>query len=75
MSYHSHERRDEVWTIVSGNGQVIVDGMNQSVKAGDVVSMSAGTRHTLFAETDMVVIEVQIGKDISVLDKIKYEIE
>ena len=75
MSYHSHERRDEVWTIVSGNGQVVVDGMNQSVYQGDVISMSAGTRHTLIAETDMVLIEVQIGKDINVLDKIKYEIE
>lgn len=75
MSYHSHDRRDEIWTIVSGKGQVIIDGIHQSVKPGDVISMSAGTRHTLLAETDMVLIEVQIGKDISVLDKTKYEKE
>ena len=28
MNYHSHERRDEVWTIVSGSGSVGIDGVN-----------------------------------------------
>ena len=42
MNYHSHERRDEVWTIISGTGRTIVDGMEQSVKAGDVITMQAG---------------------------------
>lgn len=31
MNYHSHERRDEVWTIISGNGRTIVDGMEEQV--------------------------------------------
>ena len=31
MNYHSHDRRDEVWTIVSGQGRTIVDGMEQLV--------------------------------------------
>lgn len=26
MKYHSHEQRSEIWTIVSGNGYVVVDG-------------------------------------------------
>ena len=25
MNYHSHERRNEVWTVVSGTGTVVVD--------------------------------------------------
>lgn len=39
MNYHSHERRDEVWTVISGKGRTIVDGMEQPVHAGDVVTM------------------------------------
>lgn len=75
MSYHSHKRRDEVWTIVSGNGIAIVDGMSQHVHSGDVITIEAGCRHTLIAETNMQIIEVQLGIDIDVKDKEKYEIE
>ena len=75
MNYHSHERRDEVWTVISGEGRSIVDGMEQPVRAGDVVTMQAGCRHTLIADTELKVIEVQLGKEISVHDKMKYELE
>ena len=75
MSYHSHERRNEVWTIVSGEGTVIVDGMSQHVHAGDVVTIQAGCRHTIIADTDLKIVEVQLGKDIDVKDKKKYELE
>lgn len=75
MNYHSHEHRDEVWTIVSGTGRTVVDGMEQSVKPGDVITMAAGCRHAIYADTDMNIIEVQLGKEISVDDKKKYELE
>lgn len=75
MNYHSHEHRDEVWTIISGEGRTIVDGMEQKVQAGDVVTMQAGCRHTIIADTELKAIEVQLGKEISVDDKKKYELE
>lgn len=75
MNYHSHEFRDEIWNIISGEGRTIVDGMEQKVKAGDVVTMAAGCRHTIIADTLLQVIEVQLGKEISVHDKRKYELE
>lgn len=75
MNYHSHQYRDEVWTIIKGEGRTIVDGMEQKVKAGDVVTMSAGCRHTIIADTELHVIEVQIGEEISVNDKQKFELE
>ena len=75
MNYHSHERRDEVWTIISGSGRTIVDGMEQPVTAGDVITMQAGCRHTIIADTELKVIEVQLGKEISVHDKQKFELE
>ena len=75
MSYHSHHHRDEMWTIISGKGRTIVDGMEQSVEPGDVITMQAGCRHTVIADTELQLIEVQIGRDISSQDKIKYELE
>lgn len=75
MNYHSHDFRDEVWTVIFGEGRTIVDGMEQNVKAGDVVTMAAGCRHTIVADTELQVIEVQLGKEISVHDKHKYELE
>lgn len=73
MNYHSHDRRDEIWTVISGTGRTIVDGMEQPVKAGDVVTMEAGCKHMIIADTELQLIEVQLGKDISVSDKHKYE--
>lgn len=69
MSYHSHERRDEVWTVLSGQGRTVIDGMEQIIRPGDVISIAAGCRHTLQAITDLKVIEVQCGNDIDVADK------
>ena len=72
MNYHSHENRDEVWTIISGTGRAILDGAEKQVKAGDILTMQAGCKHTIFADTELKIIEVQLGKAISVEDKQKY---
>ncbi len=75
MNYHSHRNRDEVWVVLAGEGRTIVDGMEQSVSPGDVITMSAGCRHTVIAKTELKLIEVQLGRSISVHDKIKYKLE
>lgn len=75
MNYHSHRNRDEVWVVVSGQGYTVVDGMEQKVRAGDVITMEAGCRHTVIAETELKLIEVQLGREISVHDKQKFPME
>ena len=75
MNYHSHDRRDEVWTVISGSGRTIIDGMEQPIRAGDVITMQAGCRHTVIAETELHMIEVQLGESISVRDKHKYDFD
>ena len=72
MNYHSHARRDEVWTVISGSGYAIVDGTKTAVQAGNVVKMPAGSRHTIVADTELKVMEVQLGRDITVHDKEKF---
>ena len=73
MTYHSHEHRNEVWTVVSGEGTAVLDGKEQKLTKGDTVSIPQGCKHTLYAKTDMSVIEVQIGSEISVKDKVIFE--
>ncbi len=75
MNYHSHKNRDEVWVVLAGKGRTVVDGMEQNIGPGDVVTMSAGCRHTVFADTELKLVEVQLGTDISVEDKQKFELE
>lgn len=73
MNYHSHERRDEVWNVISGRGRSIIDGVESQVRAGDVIRMDAGCKHMVIADTELKIIEIQLGREISVSDKIKYE--
>lgn len=73
MNYHSHEKRDEVWIVISGEGKTIVNGEERKVRVGDVIRLAAGSKHLIAADTELQVIEVQIGSNISVEDKIKYD--
>lgn len=75
MNYHSHERRDEVWTIISGIGMANVNGRIFELHVGDTIKLPVGCKHTIYAQTDLELIEVQSGENISVDDKIKYNQE
>ncbi|MBR6698048.1 MAG: cupin domain-containing protein [Lachnospiraceae bacterium] len=72
MTYHMHNYRDEVWNIVSGEGKAVVDGMEQLLQAGDVITIAAGCKHTIEAITNLDIIEVQLGHEISASDKVKF---
>ena len=73
MSYHMHNCREEVWTAVSGKGKAVVDDMEQMLRPGDVVTIAAGCRHTVEAITDLDIVEIQIGEEISADDKVKFD--
>ena len=73
LSYHYHNHREEVWTVVSGKGKAMVDGMEQILRTGDVITISAGCKHTVQALTTLDIIEVQLGEEISEHDKINVE--
>lgn len=75
MTYHMHNYREEVWTVILGKGKAIVDGMEQTLRTGDVITIAAGRKHTVEAITALDIIEVQLGAEISVEDKIKFELE
>lgn len=75
LHYHSHAHRDETWTVVSGEGIAILDDAEIMVGPGTMLRLPAGSRHSLVARTEMTVIEVQMGREISAHDKVKYSLE
>lgn len=42
---------------------------------GDVMTMQARCRHTIIAKTELKLIEVQVGKEISIQYKRKFDLE
>lgn len=72
MNYHSHSRRDELWTVIEGEGSAYIDGTEIMLSVGSVIRVPRGARHTVVAKTELKLIEVQTGDDISVKDKQKF---
>jgi len=62
ISYQKHNYRDEVWTIVSGNGLFILNDEIKTVKENDVLFIPKNTKHGIKAITDIELVEVQLGK-------------
>ena len=56
-----------------GTGRAVINGVEKPVSQGDVLTMKAGVKHSILADKELQIIEVQLGKGISVHDKIKYE--
>ncbi|MDF2943025.1 MAG: mannose-phosphate guanylyltransferase [Herbinix sp.] len=75
LNYLSHHIRDEIWTIVDGTGEIVIDGLLKKVSRGDVVYIARGQRHTIKAYTngDIHCIEVQIGSELVENDIEKFE--
>jgi len=72
MNYHSHMYRDEVWSVIEGEGIATLDGQEKKIGVGDIIKTPIGCKHTVYAQTELKMIEIQLGKDISVHDKTKY---
>ncbi|MBR1752674.1 MAG: cupin domain-containing protein [Ruminococcus sp.] len=64
-SYHYHNSRDEVWTVLQGEAELIINGIKQLMGAGQVVRIPAGTKHAVKAITDIEFIEIQFGRSIA----------
>lgn len=69
LEYQAHARRDELWVVISGEGQTVLDGKRSNVKRGDIITMKAGCKHTITAAKELKLIEIQLGEEISDDDK------
>lgn len=73
ISYQSHTIRDEIWTIVDGTGDLLIDGHVRNVRRGDVAYITKGQKHAIRATADLRMIEVQMGVELVESDIERYE--
>ncbi len=64
LSYQRHGCRDEVWTIIDGTGEIVLDGVRKPVGRGDVINIPRGQMHSMRATTALTFIEVQQGSNL-----------
>lgn len=64
ISYQLHYKRSEIWTIVSGVADIVINDKPYHVKPGDVVRIPEGTKHSIKGITDVELIEVQTGSEL-----------
>ena len=65
ISYQMHRHRTETWTFTEGTGKLIIDGETRQVKRGDTTVIPVGTKHAIKALTELHIIEVQIGDELT----------
>lgn len=68
LEYQEHAVRDEIWTIIGGIGDIVIDGHVRNVKRGDVAYITKGQSHSIKAVTNLRLIEVQIGTELTESD-------
>ncbi len=65
ISYQRHRHRTEIWTFTEGIGELILDGEVTRVERGDVAVINAGIKHAIKGITELHIIEVQIGDELT----------
>ncbi|MBU5444370.1 sugar phosphate nucleotidyltransferase [Paenibacillus sp. MSJ-34] len=75
LSYHSHDKRIEIWIVLNGQGECIIEGEKIYIKAGDTLKIDKKMKHALKALSDLEFIETQIGTELSESDIKRYYLE
>lgn len=75
ISYHFHCKRVEVWMVIGGVGEFIIDGEVGQVRAGAIVQVPVESRHAIKAVTDLELIEIQTGKEVMEEDIVRLAME
>lgn len=71
ISYQFHKHRTEIWSFTEGNGELIIEGEKKTVQQGDVVVIKARIKHAIKAVTEIHIIEVQIGDELTEDDVVR----
>ena len=65
ISYQRHNHRTEIWTFTEGVGELILDDVVKEVCRGDVAIIKARMKHAIKGITELHIIEVQIGDELT----------
>ena len=74
LSLQTHEKRDEMWYIISGTALVTTDDHNELRGPGSVVKVNRGVKHRIknAGQDHVVFIEVQTGDYFGEDDIVRY---
>jgi mannose-6-phosphate isomerase-like protein (cupin superfamily) len=63
LSYQRHAKRSEHWFVVSGEALVILDGVDNVIRAGEAITIPQGTAHRIenIGTQPVLLIEIQYG--------------
>lgn len=75
ISYQLHLKRSEVWMIISGTGEAVVDDQIRKISPGDVLQIPIGVKHCIHTFTDMEFIEVQTGSELVEEDIVRISLD
>lgn len=73
ISYQKHNHRSETWTIVRGSGQLLINDIVRTVRAGESVIIDKEDRYSIKAIDELHIIEVQIGDELIEEDIEKFD--
>lgn len=75
ISYQYHLKRSEAWTVVSGEGEIVLNQSLKTIRAGDVIQVPVGARHSIRALRDLEIIEVQRGSELIEEDIVRISLD
>lgn len=70
LDYEMHMQRDEITVIVSGTGMFTLSGVTKRIGPGDILQIPAGYEHSFHAISDLELLEVQRGANLSDSDSV-----
>lgn len=75
LSYQYHLHRKEIWTVIKGEGELLLEDERRVVGAGDVIQIEKEQKHAIKAITDLEIIEVQMGENLIEDDIVRIDLD
>lgn len=63
-SYHYHKYRDEIWTVLNGTGELILEGNRIVLTQGNAICIRKNQRHAVKALHSFAYIEIHVGTSV-----------
>lgn len=75
LSLQSHQHRDEHWVVVQGVADISVNHERLKLSCNDHIKVPKGAKHRISnpGKTELILIETQLGSDLSEEDQVRYE--
>lgn len=74
ISYQSHAKRSELWVVVKGEGEVVINDQPHPVKYGSHIHIPVGAKHQIINKSGASIefVEVQLGNYFGEDDIVRY---